>query len=208
MDRKEMCDRILEQLPFQTMEIKKKNFFTVSYGQNGYVWIVKRGLLITLRNTEDGRNKGIGLFDVDSLMGVGGLLGEIRHITCYTMSKTVLKFVPVKDFLALLKRDNELCYAFMLYVSQSLLESYDDMEINTLGTLEDRILAFEKKLGTKKLPKDASLSEVVMAMAVGAHPGSISRTKKQLKQAQLEKEKQGKKPGAKAGGSPADCPGE
>ena len=123
MDRKEMCDRILEQLPFQTMEIKKKNFFTVSYGQNGYVWIVKRGLLITLRNTEDGRNKGIGLFDVDSLMGVGGLLGEIRHITCYTMSKTVLKFVPVKDFLALLKRDNELCYAFMP-VSYTHLKCY------------------------------------------------------------------------------------
>ncbi|MEA4892118.1 MAG: Crp/Fnr family transcriptional regulator [Peptococcaceae bacterium] len=202
MDNKELCNRILEQLPFQTMEIKKKTFCTLSFGLNGYVWIVKRGMLMSVRNTEDGKIKGIGIYDVDALLGIGGLLDEIRQITCYSMGKTVLKFVPVKEFLILLKRDNELCHAFMLYVSQSLRESYDDMEINTLGTLEDKILAFEQKMSTKKLPKDASLSEVVMAMAVGAHPGSISRTRKQLKIARLEKEKTEEQED-----SAADCPG-
>ena len=193
MDKKEMCDRILEQLPFQTMEIKKKAFCTLSFGLNGYVWIVKKGLLMSVRNTEDGRNKGIGLYDADSLLGVGGLLQEVRHITCYSIGRTVLEFVPVKELLALLKRDQELCYAFMLYVSQSLLESYDDTEVNSLGTLEERIQDFERKLAQKKLPKDASLSEVVMAMAVGAHPGSISRSRKQQKLAQKERQESGEK---------------
>lgn len=194
MERKELCDRFLERLPFQTIEIKNKSFYTLGFGQDGYVWIVKKGLLISFRYSEDGKNQGISLWDESSLMGVGGLNRESRFINCYSVGKTVLGFTPAREALALLKQDNELCYEFMLYIGRCLVESYDDMEINTLGKLEDKILAFEKKLATKKLPDDASLSEVVMAMAIGAHPASVSRTKRLMNQAKRE----GKKPGGAA----------
>ncbi|MEL7622453.1 MAG: Crp/Fnr family transcriptional regulator [Clostridiales bacterium] len=181
MDKKELCSRLLEELPFHTMEIKKKNFCTLSFGRGGYIWVVRKGLMMSVRNTEDGRYKALGIFDAGSLIGVAGLTDETRHITAYTLSKTVLSFVPVKEALALLQRDNQLCYYFMLYLSRNLLDTFNDLEINTLGTLEDRIRAFEGQIAQKNLPKDASFSEVVMAMAVGAHPGSISRIRKQLK---------------------------
>ncbi|MDR1192649.1 MAG: cyclic nucleotide-binding domain-containing protein [Peptococcaceae bacterium] len=181
MDRKELCGQLLERLPFQTMEVKRKSFCTLSFGQGGYVWILRKGLLMSVRNTEEGRYKALGVFDAPSLIGVGGLRQATRHITAYTLSKSVLSFARVKDFLALLYKDIDICYNFMLYISASLLDSYNDLEINTLGTLEDRVRAFEEQIATKKLPKDASLSEVITAMAVGAHPGSISRIRKQQK---------------------------
>jgi CRP-like cAMP-binding protein len=184
MNKRELCGRLLEELPFHTMEIKKKNFCTLSFGRGGYIWIVRRGLMMSVRSTEDGRYKALGIFDAGSLAGIGGLSEETRHITAYTLSKTILSFVPVKDFLALLQRDNQLCFFFMLHQSSNLLDAFNDLEINTLGTLEDKIRAFEAKIAQKNLPKDASFSEAVMAMAVGAHPGSISRIRKQLKKNQ------------------------
>lgn len=181
MTHKELCARLLQELPFQTLKLKQKTFHTLSLGIDGYLWIVEQGMILTVRMTEDGREKGITLHDEQSLFGIAGLQQENRSTTCYAISDTVLRYVPVRELLSLLERDNELCHAMLLCVSRRLIESYDDMAVHTMGSLEERILHFEHELASKKLPKGTSLSEGVTAMALGVHPGSVSRTKKHLK---------------------------
>ena len=148
------------------------------------MWIVEEGALLTMRETDDGRIKGIGLYDANSLIGVAGVAETDRSTTCYAMSKTVLAYVPMKEFLSLMAEDHRLCHHFMLYVSHALVESYNDIELSTLGTLEDKIAAFEQRMASKRFPQDTSLSEVVTAMAVGAHPVSVNRSKKRSRQSQ------------------------
>jgi len=181
MTHKELCLRLLQELPFQTLNLKQKTFHTLSLGINGYLWIVEEGMVLTVRLTEDGREKGITLHDAPSLIGVAGMQRENRTGTCYAISNTVLRYVPIRDLLALLERDNSLCHAMLLCASRRLIESYDAMEVHTMGTLEERILHFEQELASMQLPKGLSLSEGVTAMALGVHPGSVSRTKKNLK---------------------------
>ena len=137
-----------------------------------------------MREAGDGRIKGIGLYDANSLIGVASLTGEGRVTTCYSMSRSVLHYVPIREVLALMARDHQLCYHFMLYISNALIESYDDIELSNLGTLEEKIAAFEQRLSTKNFPQDTALSEVVTAMAVGAHPVSVNRSKKRTRLSQ------------------------
>lgn len=178
MDNRSFCRRLFEALSFQRLELKKRSFRRLELGVDGFLWVVERGALLTLRQAEDGRVKGIGLYDADSLIGVAGLTDTNRSTTCYAIGKTVLRYVPMADFLDLMARDHALCYHFMVYVSHALVESYNDIELSNLGTLDEKIAGFEERLATKQLPQDAFLSEVVTAMAVGAHPMSITRSKK------------------------------
>ena len=178
MDNHSFCRRLFEALSFRQLELKKRSFRRLELGVDGFLWVVERGALLTLRQAEDGRVKGIGLYDADSLIGVAGLTETNRSTTCYAIGQTVLRYVPMADFLDLMARDHALCYYFMVYVSHALVESYNDIELSTLGTLDEKIAGFEERLATKHLPQDAFLSEVVTAMAVGAHPMSITRSKK------------------------------
>jgi len=184
IDNASFCRRLLQELPFERLELKKKSFHHLKLGIDGFLWIVEEGALLTMRETDDGRIKGIGLYDANALIGVAGATETNRSTTCYAMSKAVLAYVPMKDFLALMARDHQLCYHFMVYVSHALIESYNDIELSTLGTLEDKIASFEQRLATKHFPRDTSLSEVVTAMAVGAHPVSVNRSKKRSRQTQ------------------------
>ena len=181
MTHKELCQRLLEELPFQTLHLKQKTFRTLPMGINGYLWILEEGLVLTVRLTEDGRERGMTLHNSPSLIGVAGLQRETRTGTCYSITDSVLRYVPVRDLLALLERDNSLCYAMLLCASRRLIESYDAMEVHTMGTLEERILHFEQELASLQVPEGLSLPEGVTAMALGVHPGSLSRTKKNLK---------------------------
>lgn len=191
MDNHSFCLRLFEALPFRRLELKKRSFHPLELGVDGFLWVVERGALLTLRQAEDGRIKGIGLYDADALIGVAGLTETNRSTTCYAMGKTVLRYVPMADFLDLMARDHALCYHFMVYVSHALVESYNDIALSNLGTLEEKISDFEARLATKRLPRDVSLSEVVTAMAVGAHPMSITRSKKRSRSRSAEEEEMG-----------------
>lgn len=184
MENRAFCCRLLRELPFERLELKKKSFHHLKLGIDGFLWIVEEGALLTMRETDDGRIKGIGLYDAHTLIGVAGVTETDRSTTCYAMSRTVLACVPMEDFLALMARDHQLCYHFTIYISHALIESYNDIELSTLGSLEDKIASFEQRLATKHFPRDTSLSEVVTAMAVGAHPVSVNRSKKRSRQAQ------------------------
>lgn len=181
MTHKELCLRLLQELPFQTLRLKQKTFHTLSLGINGYLWIVEEGIVLTVRLTEDGRERGITIHNAPSLVGIAGLLRENRTGTCYAVTNTVLRYVPMRDLLALLERDNNLCYTMLLCASRRLIDSYDAMEVHTMGTLEERIMYFEQVLTSQGLPEGLSLPENVTAMALGVHPGSVSRTKKNLR---------------------------
>ncbi len=186
MDNKDLCNLLLTNIPYQTMHVKKKSFCTLSFGWDGYIWVMKKGLLLCVRSMEDSRYKGLGIYDEYSLIGIGGLREETRHMTAYALGNSTLSCLPTKEVLAFLGKNNQACYAFMLNMSTTLLGAWNDLEINTLGTLEERLQAFEKLVAGKTLPRDVNFSEAVMAMSIGAHPGSISRLRKQLK-----KEKKG-----------------
>jgi len=181
MDKKEVGKFIVDNLPHTEKKIKRKSYNTLTFGNDGYLYIVKEGLILTVRNDANGRYKGIGLYDKGALIGIGGVLQENRDICCYAISDTIVYKFTTKDFLRLIKANHELCYNYAMITSDALLYAYNDLEINTLGTLEEKIQDFEQRLEAVNLPIDATASEIVVAMGVGAHPGSVSRAKKSLK---------------------------
>lgn len=189
MEAREFKNQVLQEISFQTLEIKKKQFCTMSFGEDGYIWFVQSGLLMTARNTEEGRVKGIGLYDADAMIGVGGIHSPRRNIVCYALGHSTLHYVPTRLFDELMKRRPDLCYFMMCYISRNLLDVFNDLEVSVLGTLEEQIIAFEQYVRRKILPKDVTISEISLAMAVGAHPGSISRARRRLKTQQLGKSK-------------------
>lgn len=181
MDASEFKKQVLREIPFQILEIKKKQFYTLSFGADGYLWFVQKGLLMTARNTKEGRVKGIGLYDINSMIGVGGIHSPRRDIVCYALGSSTLHYVPTKLFDNLMQRSPDLCYYMMCYISSNLLEVFNDLEVSVLGTLEEQIVAYEEYISGKILPEDVTISEISLAMAIGAHPGSISRARRRLK---------------------------
>jgi len=182
MDNQEFKKRVLEALPYEVMDVEKKAFFTLSYGQGGYVWFVEKGLLMSLRNTSKDRYKGIGLYDINSILGVGGFNSPKRDMPCFALAQSRLCYVQVNDFQKLMSENLDLCFFMMNYISETLLKTFRNLEISSLGTLEEQIIAFEKSLGDMVLPEDANISELVLSMAVGAHPVSVCRVRKRLRQ--------------------------
>jgi CRP-like cAMP-binding protein len=193
MSNEEFINQVLAVLPYDTLEVEKKSFCTLSYGQGGYVWFVRQGLLMSVRNIGKERYKGIGIYDVNSILGIGGLHSPKRDMPCFALAHSKLCYVPVVDILDLLKDKPDLCYFMMCYISQHLLETFSNLELSALGTLEEQIISFEKKLSNIDLPSDANISEIALAMAVGAHPGSVCRVRKRLKAKQGVNNRQGSK---------------
>ena len=107
-------------------------------------------------------------------------------LACFTLSKTTLRYVPTKLVIKLLQSDVELCYAAMVYSCQLFGRVMDELEVATLLSLEEQITSFEKTLGQMDLPDDLSVTETCIAMAIGAHPVSVSRARKRLKDQQGE----------------------
>lgn len=184
MDKATFRASVLEALPYKTLEVKKKQFCLMQFGYEGSIWFVHKGMLMTARNTEEGRYKGIGLYDVNAILGIAGIHTPMREIPCYALGESILHYVPTKAFDELMLERADLCHFMMGYISESLLEVYNDLEVSTLGTLEEQILAFEKRLDKMRVPWDASITEVAMSMALGAHPGSVCRARKRLKKTQ------------------------
>jgi CRP-like cAMP-binding protein len=182
MESKELIDKLLEALPSQTIELKRKKFHSINMGWDQYFWIVTQGLIMTVRSAEDGRFKGTGLYGPNSLLGFSGFYNVTKDVTCFAISQTTLKAIPIRLIDELLRQDNELCYQLMIYVSKRFVNVMDELEAATLLTLEDQITSFENSLEEIDLPSDLAVTETCIAMAIGAHPVSISRARKRLKQ--------------------------
>jgi len=182
MENKELIDRLLSALPSHTVELKRKKFHTLNFGWDKYVYIVEKGLIMTVRSAEDGRFKGTGLYGQNSLLGFSGLYNVDKDVTCFAMSQTTLRGIPTRLLDELLLSDARLCHELLIYVSKRFVDVMDELEASTLLTLEDQIKTFENTLETIDLPDDLTVTETCVAMAIGAHPVSISRARKRLKQ--------------------------
>ena len=184
LSNEEFCHKLLAALPSQTLELKRKKFHNLSFGPDNYIWIVTDGLVMTVRSAEDGRFKGNGLYGANTILGLSGFYGVNKDVTCFTLSKTTLRYVPTKLVIKLLQSDVELCYAAMVYSCQLFGRVMDELEVATLLSLEEQITSFEKTLGQMDLPDDLSVTETCIAIAIGAHPVSVSRARKRLKDQQ------------------------
>jgi CRP-like cAMP-binding protein len=182
LNDEKFIQQILAILPSQTLELKRKKFHTFSFGPQHNVWIVTDGLLMSVRSAEDGRFKGTGLYDSNSILGLSGFYGHDKEVTCFTLSRTILQGVPTRLFNDLLKENVQLCYNMMLYSSRLFTRVMDELETSTLRTLEEQIASFEHNLMQVDLPDDLSVTETCIAMAIGAHPVSVSRARKRQKE--------------------------
>lgn len=181
MENKDFIDELLKQLPSQTVELKRKKFHTLHFGWDQYVWVVSQGLIMTVRSAEDGRFKGTGLYGPNSLLGVGGFYNATKDVTCFALSQTTLRGIPTKLLDELLLNNCTLCHEMLIYVSKRFVSVMDELESSTLLTLEEQIATFENSLESMDLPEDLAVTETCVAMAIGAHPVSISRARKRLK---------------------------
>ena len=181
MNNEEFVNKLLSLLPSQTNELKKKKFHSLAFGMDKYVWIVTEGLLMSVRSAEDGRFKGTGLYGPNSILGVSGFYNETKDVTCFALSQTTLKCIPTRLMDELLMKDPVLCHAMLINISKRFIKVMDELEACTLLPLEDQIASFENTLRQMDLPDDLTVSETCIAMAIGAHPVSISRARKRLK---------------------------
>jgi CRP-like cAMP-binding protein len=173
--------QVLDALPSQVLELRRKKFHTFNFGPNHNVWFVTDGLMMSVRSAEDGRFKGTSLFGVNSILGLSGFYGLDKDVTCFTLSQTVLRGISTRLLSNLLKENARLCYEMMLYSSRLFSRVMDELETSTLRTLEEQIASFENNLRQMDLPADFSVTETCVAMAIGAHPVSVSRARKRLK---------------------------
>lgn len=181
LSNEEFCNKLLAALPSQTLELKRKKFHNLSLGPDNYIWIVTDGLIMTVRSAEDGRFKGNGLYGANTILGMSGFYGVNKDVTSFTLSKTTLRYISTKLVIKLLQNDVEMCYAAMVYSCQLFGRVMDELEAATLLSLEEQILSFENSLKAMDLPEDLSVTETCIAMAIGAHPVSVSRARKRLK---------------------------
>jgi len=184
MENKEFIDQLLESLPSHTVELKRKKFHTLNFGWDKYVYIVTKGLIMTVRSGEDGRFKGTGLYGQNSLIGFSGFYNVTKDVTCFALSQTTLKGIPTRYLDELLLNNAQLCHELLIYVSKRFVNVMDELEASTLLTLEDQIKSFEDSLEAIDLPDDLAVTETCIAMAIGAHPVSISRARKRIRDSQ------------------------
>jgi len=181
LTHEEFCQALVDRLPGTTIELKRKKFHTLSLGPDSHVYVVTDGLLMTLRSGEDGRFKGNGLYDKGTILGMAAFYGREKDLTCFTLAKTKLRQISTQAVIEVLQKDPELCYAAMVYACNLFGRLMDELEVATLMSLEEQINAFEDILGQLNLPSDLSVTETCIAMAIGAHPVSVSRARKRLK---------------------------
>jgi CRP-like cAMP-binding protein len=179
LEKDQFISKILEISRSQATAIKKKKFQTLSFGPDKYVYLITSGFLLGLRSTQGGKLKGTGLHGPDDIIGLRGFVENETHDTIfYTLSDVSLKEISMEKLEQLLQGDVALCHHMMMYICKRYVALLDNLEQSALWSLNGRISAFKKQIDEISVTHDIDISEISIAMAVGAHPVSISRAKK------------------------------
>ncbi|MBC7341050.1 MAG: Crp/Fnr family transcriptional regulator [Clostridia bacterium] len=170
---------LMSSLKAEYVILKKKRFHVLSVGESGYIWIIFSGWMLAVRSSPQGRVKGMGLFGPGDILGVSGLGGNSRDVPLYAVTDTLVKRAFTQDLRRAMKDDARLCQYMLNYICRRYAELLDELEDSTLLPLGDRVRSFQNKI-SEKVPGTAhiSLSEQVVAWAVGAHPVSVCRALK------------------------------
>lgn len=171
----EAFELLRSSLTGEYVTLRKRRFHVVSIGEGSHVWILRSGWAMAVRGSPQGRMKGVGMFGPGDIVGVSGLGGVSRDVTLYALSDVVAKRGRTEDLTRAMKEDPRVCEYVVKYVCRRYAELLDEMERSTLCALDERVRAFETGLGIAPGSVRGSLSEQVIAWAVGAHPVSICR---------------------------------
>lgn len=163
----------------ESLMIKKREFHVLSVGESAYVYINLSGWMLAVRSNSQGRLKGMQLFGPGDILGLFGLCGRSKDVLLYAITDTLVKRAFTQDLRRAIKDDARLCQYMLNYACRRYAELLDELEDSNLLQLEDRVRTFLKKI-SNKMPSTASssLSEQLIAWAVGAHPVSVCRVLK------------------------------
>ncbi|MGE5674485.1 MAG: Crp/Fnr family transcriptional regulator [Mycobacterium leprae] len=163
----------------QQETLPAREYLTFEVGAKGSTWLIEDGWLFGLRTEADGAMKSGALLGPGDLLGIAGLgLDQGRDLLTYTLTEVQVYKVPTYLLERFIAHDPELSRRLLLYMIGRYNELLAELHRSTLLPLADRIesfLAYMERRLAETGDDDIYLSQATLAMAVGAHPVSVSR---------------------------------
>ncbi|KUO66974.1 MAG: hypothetical protein APF84_17430 [Gracilibacter sp. BRH_c7a] len=166
----------------------KKNI-TVKIGKHGYLFLIVKGVAITLKQRPDGRQIGIDCVGQGNIIGLGNILLEERNdITFYTKTEIEACCFSTKDFIDLCSKSPELSIEIIHKLSQRFSQAVSNIEHHALDNSTEKILYRIQKLSYEfmSLQKQVfSFTHEELALLAGMNRVTASRVIDNLKQSGL-----------------------
>lgn len=178
MEKFDFARFLSDNLKSRTLNCKQGSTYALEYGSAGMVWMVKSGVLITVQNEESGKEIGTGVYNEGMLLGIVSFTGIDRCVICKMITDVELCGYQAKDVEALLKSNPEACYYAFQFACTRFKYVMDNLRINALDSITERIEKFENMLSSTEELKSVVLPDNVIATYLGIHPSSMSRARK------------------------------
>lgn len=178
MNNFEFADLLKKNLRSRTMVCKKGSTYALEYGSEGMIWMVESGVLITVQNEESGKEIGTGVYTDGMMLGIVSFTGIDRCVICKMITDVVLRSYRTAEVAELLKSDPDAAYYAFQFACTRFKYVMDNLRINALDSVADRIEKFESILGGNEQLKNVVLPDNVIATYLGIHPSSMCRARK------------------------------
>jgi CRP-like cAMP-binding protein len=171
--------KAIKSVPGQTVSLKKRQIYSFHLGKDENIWLVESGHIMIMRGDENGNLKGFSIMGAGDVFGISICGGTNRDVSVFSLNTAKMYCIPSSAFENLLKKDHSLCHNMFFYACSRLSSLLDDFEQVSLGTLEERLAALNKKIqNLSNIGEPFKVSETIAAWAVGAHPVSVCRALK------------------------------